>query len=212
MHPQLESFQSVCTEIVARDSGPSETVRALAPEMNELLRAAPEFLEPCHRRGRPDQYARNLVFGGDNDSPSLFTLVWAPGQWTPIHDHGTWGVVGVVEGVLEEQSYVRVDDAAESDGDEGIELLPGGLVLLPPGAVATFVPNPDHIHVTGVAASRKPTLSIHLYGRYLNAFHVYDKLEGTRKLVEVDHAELAQVSAPLGAERLKTGQRARVHA
>jgi predicted metal-dependent enzyme (double-stranded beta helix superfamily) len=29
-----------------------------------------------------------------------------PGQWTPVHDHGSWGVVGVVEGVLEERSYV----------------------------------------------------------------------------------------------------------
>jgi len=28
-------------------------------------------------------------------------LVWLPGQWTPVHDHGSWGVVGLVRGVLE---------------------------------------------------------------------------------------------------------------
>ena len=157
--------------------------------MRRLLQSAPEFLEPCHRQGRPDHYARNLIFAGEDDSLSLFTMVWAPGQWTPIHDHGTWGVVGIVEGVLEEQSFVRVDKAADAHPDEGIELLPGGLVLLPPGAVATFVPDPDHIHVTGVAANRKPTLSLHLYGRYLNAFNVYDKVAGTRHLVEAEHTQ-----------------------
>ena len=189
MHTYLESFQSACSDVVAHTSGPAEIVRTLAPQMRRLLQAAPEFLEPCHRQGRPDHYARNLIFAGQDDSLSLFTMVWAPGQWTPIHDHGTWGVVGIVEGVLEEQSFVRVDNAAYTHADEGIELLPGGLVLLPPGAVATFVPDPDHIHFTGVAANRKPTLSLHLYGRYLNAFHVYDKAAGTRHLVEVEHTE-----------------------
>ena len=189
MHPHLETFQSACADVVAENHGPSEIVRRLAPQMRKLLQAAPEFLEPCHRRGRPEQYARNLIFAGDDDCLSLFTLVWAPGQWTPIHDHGTWGVVGVVEGVLEEQSFVRVDRDADEHPDEGIELLRGGLVLLPPGAVATFVPNPDHIHVTGVPANRGPVLSLHLYGRFLNAFHVYDKAAGTRHLVEAEHTE-----------------------
>ena len=195
MHSHLESFQSACADIVAELSEPSDIVRALMPQMGKLLRVAPEFLEPCHRRCRPDQYARNLIFAGDDDMLSLFTLVWAPGQWTPIHDHGTWGVVGVVEGVLEEQSFVRVDAAADTHADEGIELLPGGLVLLPPGAVATFVPNPDHIHVTGVPANRGPALSLHLYGRFLNTFHVYDRAAGTRHLVKAEHTALED-SAP----------------
>ena len=38
----------------------------------------------CKRRSKPPSLA------------TLFALVWLPGQWTPIHDHGTWGVVGVV--------------------------------------------------------------------------------------------------------------------
>ena len=79
---------------------------------------------------------------------------------------------------------------------EGIELTPGGFVLLPPGAVATFLPDPDHIHETGVAANRGPTLSLHLHGRFLNAFHVYDKAAGTRRLVRAEYAELGGGTAP----------------
>ncbi|MYF71040.1 MAG: cysteine dioxygenase [Proteobacteria bacterium] len=193
MHPRLESFQSACADAVALDPEPCEIVRTLVPQMRELLQVAPDFLEPRHRQGSPDGYSRNLVFAGDDDALSLFTLVWAPGQRTPIHDHGTWGVVGVVEGMLEEQSFVRIDSDAAAHPDEGIELTPGGFVLLPPGAVVTFLPDPDHIHETGVPANRGPTLSLHLYGRFLNAFNVYDRVAGTRKLIQAADTELGAV-------------------
>ncbi len=190
MHPHLESFWWACADAVGRYSGPCDIVRALAPQMRKLLQVAPEFLQPRHRQGCPDQYTRNPIFAGEDDALSLYALVWAPGQRTPIHDHGTWGVVGVLEGVLEEQSFVRVDEGAATHPDEGIELTPGGYVLLPPGAVVTFLPDPDHIHETGVPANCGPTLSLHLYGRFLNAFHVYDKAAGTRRLVQQEHTEL----------------------
>ncbi len=164
-------------------------MRELAPHMHKLVLEAPEFLEPTHRQGCPDHYARNLIFAGDDDALSLFTLVWAPGQWTPIHDHGTWGVVGIVEGVLEEQAFVRVDKPPAKNPDEGIDLIPGGLVLLPAGAVSTFVPTPDLIHETGVAENREPTVSLHLYGRVLNEFHVYDQTTGTRRLIKAEYTE-----------------------
>ena len=189
MHPSLKAFRSACETVLAETSSPSRIVRRLAPHMHSLVKAAERFLEPAHRRGDPHGYARNLIFSGDNGTLSLFTLVWAPGQWTPIHDHGTWGIVGVVEGVLEEQSFLRVDAQADLDRHDGIELSPGGLVLLPPGGVSTFVPDPDHIHETGVAREREPTLSLHLYGRVLNDFHVYDRIAGTRERMRVAYRD-----------------------
>ena len=167
--------------------------------MLALVQAAPCFMTAAHRRGHADRYARNLIFTGEDGTLSLFMLVWAPGQWTPIHDHGTWGVVGIVEGLLEERNYMRVDRRPQEPRDCGIELLPGGLVLLPPGAVSTFVPNPDHIHRTGVAAGRKPTLSLHLYGRVLNDFHVYDSQGGTRELVRQPFEAAEREAAPAHA-------------
>ncbi len=96
-------------------------------------------------------------------------------------------MVGVVEGVLEERNYVRTDD--HHDRDEGIELARGGVILLTPGTVTTFVPNPDHIHLTGVSQDREPAISLHLYGRQMSNFHVYDAQAGTRRLIEVSHNE-----------------------
>lgn len=165
----------------------ADCVDAILPLMQSLLTGPLDFIENAHRRSDPDHYARNAIHLSDDGSISLFALVWQPGQWTPVHDHGTWGVVGVAEGLLEERAYQRTDDAG--DANEGISLARGGSVMLPPGAVTSFVPNPDHIHRTGVAEDRDACLSLHLYGRVLSDFHIYDVDGGTRKLIQVAHFE-----------------------
>ena len=76
--------------------------------------------------------------------------------------------VGVVQGVLEERNLIRVDP--DHSQDIGIDLRRGGPILLGEGTVTTFVPNPDHIHKTGVPEGRELTVSLHLYGRAMNSF------------------------------------------
>jgi len=166
---------------------PADCVLALAPLMLELIGEAGTFLEPAHYRSDPQGYARNLVYDAGDESLSLYAIVWLPGQWTPVHDHGSWGVVGVIEGVLEERSYVRL--SPDRGADSGIELARGGTVLLRHGAVTSFVPNPDHIHVTGVPAGRPRAVSLHLYGRTMSDFNIYDVGTGTRRRIRVAHNE-----------------------
>ena len=185
--PALESFIARATALTRDCPEPADCVLALAPLMLELIESANQFLEPKHHRSDPEHYARNLVFEAPDASLSLYALVWSPGQWTPIHDHGSWGVVGVLEGVLEERSYVRL--SPDRGADKGIELVRGGVILLGRGAVTSFVPNPDHIHVTGVPAERPRAVSLHLYGRTMNSFNTYDLATGTRRRVEVEHNE-----------------------
>ncbi|MGA4635357.1 cysteine dioxygenase [Pseudomonas solani] len=181
----LNWFIEHATELSHQQPAPCDCVAALAPCMAELIHNAPGFLEPEHYRSDPTHYARNLIHRSANDDLSLYALVWMPGQWTPVHDHGSWGVVGIVEGVLEERSYICVN--SERNRDEGIELARGGVILLPSGAVTSFVPDPDHIHITGVPAERPRAVSLHLYGRLMHNFHIYDVASGTRQLTEVEH-------------------------
>ena len=56
--------------------------------------------------------------------------------------------LGVIQGVLEERNLIRVDP--DHSRETGIDLRRGGTTLLGEGTVTTFVPNPDHIHRTGV--------------------------------------------------------------
>ena len=49
--------------------------------------------------------------------------------------------------------------------------------------------NPDHIHVTGVPQERDRAVSLHLYGRTMTNFNIYDVEAGTRRRIEVAHNE-----------------------
>jgi len=185
--PALDSFIARALALSRARPEPADCVLALAPLMYELLGQAGSFLRPEHYRSSEQGYTRNLIHEAPDDSLSLYAIVWLPGQWTPVHDHGSWGVVGVVEGLLEERSYVRL--SPDRGADRGIELARGGVILLQQGAVTSFVPNPDHIHVTGVPTDRPRAVSLHLYGRMMSSFNLYDVAAGTRRRIEVAHNE-----------------------
>ena len=183
----LEGFIAQAIARSHQQPDPADCVLALAPLMLDLIDQVGTFLEPQHYRSSTAGYTRNLVYDAPDESLSLYSIVWLPGQWTAVHDHGSWGVVGIVEGVLEERSYVRL--SPDRGADEEIELARGGTVLLRHGAVTSFVPNRDHIHVTGVPAERYRAVSLHLYGRTMSNFNIYDVEARTRRRINVVHNE-----------------------
>ncbi len=185
MSTALKTFIAKVVSQISTQPEPADCVLALAPVMLDLLEQADTFLEPQHFASDPGGYTRNLIYEAADDSMSLYSLVWLPGQWTPVHDHGSWGVVGVLEGILEERSYVRL--SPDRGANENIDLVRGGVVLLRQGAVTTFVPNPDHIHMTGVPPQRPRAVSLHLYGRMMSSFNIYDLEARSRKRVHVAH-------------------------
>ena len=183
----LEEFIADCHAAAAAHCEPADCVVAAAPLMERLLESDRSFLKPAHFRSDPERYARNAIYIAPDEHMSLFALVWLPGQWTPVHDHGTWGVVGVLRGMLEERSFMAID--GEITSDHGIRLKRGGVILLKEGSISSFVPNPDHIHMTGMPATRQMAVTLHLYGRNMNSFHIFDVEHGTRRLVDVPHQD-----------------------
>ena len=51
------------------------------------------------RVGDPRSYRSHVLHIEPDGAFSIVALVWRPGQVTPIHDHVTWCVFGVIEGV-----------------------------------------------------------------------------------------------------------------
>ena len=87
---------------------------------------------------------------------SIILLVWKNGQFTPVHNHRTWGVVSVLEGIEKETQY-----SADGPSNE-VELRESGETPFKAGDVSWFNP-PDDIHRvenggTGLA------MSLHVYG------------------------------------------------
>ena len=181
--PQLEAFIKEIESVTREYVQPADIVLEASPLMFDLLEHVSEFLQPSHTQACEDHYARNQVYASADGSISLFVMVWNPGQWTPVHDHGTWGLVGVIKGALQERNFIRTDPREREDS--GIILRRGGVTLLGAGSVATFVPNPDHIHRTGVPRDWQQTVTLHLYGRHMNNYNVYDFELGRRTPVDV---------------------------
>lgn len=66
-----------------------------------------KFLKPI--QGRPAAY---LVHRPSDRSFSVISMVWSPGQKFPVHDHLSWGLIGVYQNSIREERYERLDDGS----------------------------------------------------------------------------------------------------
>src|SRR3954451_22477558 len=129
---------------------------AIGTRLGALL-AHDGWLAPEHRVGNAERYTQHLLHVSPTRRLSVVALVWLPGQRTPIHDHISWCVVGVYQGIERETHYQLVEDKG------GSRLVSGGTFEARPGHVEALVPPQENIHeVTAVGAEK--TISIHVYG------------------------------------------------
>lgn len=126
----------------------SGTARLVADQLRRHL-PSPDVLTAEQRLGSPDGYRSHTLHVEPDGSFSIIGLVWRPGQITRIHDHLTWCVFGVLQGVEREELFdADLNLIARSDNRVG--------------DVSGFAP-PGDIHrvhnTTGTTA-----ISLHIYG------------------------------------------------
>jgi predicted metal-dependent enzyme (double-stranded beta helix superfamily) len=132
------------------------------------------WLGSQHRIASPDSYTRHLLHRDRMNRFVVLSLVWLPGQATPVHDHDCWGVMGVLQSELEEVHYDRLDDGSRPDH---ADLSESRRTVVGQGAVAHLLPPYEEIHRIGNIGSR-PAISVHVYGRDLDDVRVYDPVSG----------------------------------
>ena len=145
------------------------TVREISRLTERLVENA-DWLAPEHCQAVPDRYARYLLHRDRANRFVVMSLVWLPGQSTPIHDHSCWGVMGLADGELEEVLYDRLDDGSRPDY---AELEESGRQRVSPGSVSSILPPYREIHRIANATDG-PAISIHVYGRDLDEINVFD--------------------------------------
>jgi predicted metal-dependent enzyme (double-stranded beta helix superfamily) len=102
---------------------------------------------------------------------SLRMFLYGPGDYTPIHDHNSWGVSGSAVGELGVIRYSREDDGSVEGFAQLLQVAP---VYLQPGAIELTRPLDEGIHQTGNPVDGT-TLMISVYGSpirrlYINCF------------------------------------------
>jgi 3-mercaptopropionate dioxygenase len=129
------------------------TAELVARELRLHL-PGPEVLTEQERAGDPDDYRCHILHAEPDGSFSVTAMVWRPGQVTPIHDHVTWCVFGVIQGAEYEELYALSADQSH--------LAEVGRSQNNVGEVSGFAPPGDIHRVRN--HGREVAISIHVYG------------------------------------------------
>ena len=154
--PQIAALAADISTVMRTDAPAIEVARGVAGALAPAL-AVPGLLAPEHMTGRVECYAQHVLYVDPDRQFSIVSLVWMPGQHTVIHDHVSWCVVGVHQGVEEETLYRLVDN-----GLEPAHLVRTGHAANVNGSTSYFAP-PGDIHAVRNSSDGK-VISIHVYG------------------------------------------------
>lgn len=106
---------------------------------------------------------------------SVRLYIYEPGQYTPIHDHNSWGVYGCVHKRIEVIRYSREDDEKRPGYARLREI---ERPVLEPGQTASVLPLNDGIHRAGNPAD-STSVMLSVYGTPIRRLYVnqYDHLQ-----------------------------------
>ncbi len=160
----LETFVADVEALVATEPNPRRVVAGVQEHLSTLL-SNPDFLAPQYREPSQESYRTHLLAVAPSRKFSVLSLVWLPGQITPIHDHICWCVVGVLQGLEYEQRY-----HLREQGDERRWLAPVGEDILYPGQTTALAPPEENIHQVW-NGGQGLAISLHVYGEDLSIYH-----------------------------------------
>src|SRR5690625_1375082 len=170
----LRNFVIGFTRLI--EGGPEEAVvleegRAL---LSRLI-ARDDWLAEEFARPHPDFYQQYLLYCDPLERFSVVSFVWGPGQKTPVHNHGVWGLIGVLRGSEGSIRFRRGPSGA-------LEQL-GEPEVLRQGEIDAVSPAIGDIHEVSNNETEQTSVSIHVYGANIGAVvrEVYDPVTGRAK-------------------------------
>jgi predicted metal-dependent enzyme (double-stranded beta helix superfamily) len=151
---RLRSFVTNTAEIVETGSSEAAILAQLRPQLEALI-AQDDWLPEAYAVTGGARYRQYLLYADPLDRFSVVSFVWGPNQGTPIHDHGVWGLIGVLRGEEVSIAYERRAD--------------GSLQAKPPerlgaGQIAMVSPESGDIHAIANGLADASSISIHVYG------------------------------------------------
>ena len=159
--PRFAGFVAEMNEIARGAAGDDEMLAQGEAALASLIRHD-DWLSEVHARSLEGRYAQYLLHHDPSTGLTIFSFVWGPGQETPIHDHGTWGLVGTLRGTECSEVY-------ELCGDGTVRPV-GEVSRSTAGEVCRIMPGTEEIHRVWNPSQTQVAISIHVYGRDISAF------------------------------------------
>lgn len=170
---RLEKFVCELTKRIDADGASEEAMVEHTQPLLAGLVASDDWLPSWCAEPDPDTYRQFLLHCDPLERFSVVSFVWGPGQQTPVHDHHTWGIIGLLRGAERETPFELTDGGIKA-GDEG---------HLNPGDLGVVSPTVGDIHQVSNAYDDRVSISIHVYGANIGRVerHVFDPVSGEPK-------------------------------
>ncbi len=109
------------------------------------------------------------IYKSDLNNFIVQVFVWEGWAQTPIHDHDTWGIMGIYRNQLKVTEYVL----KQLDQHGSYHLDQTQTMVVEPGAVCYLIPPDEEIHQI-VNPTDQLSVSIHVYGKTIEEYNIYD--------------------------------------
>lgn len=173
MH-RMRKFIQTAEEIVGSATSEQELLNRIHDPFAELI-AVDDWLPDEFAAADPVHYQQYLLYVDPQERFSILSLVWGPGQKTPIHNHTVWGLVGMLRGA---ELSTRYDPPVEGQPMRALQQ-----DRLEPGMIDVVSPTVGDIHLVENAFDDRVSISIHVYGGNIGKTPraVYDPETGIAK-------------------------------
>lgn len=129
---------------------------------------SPQFIDDlCNGK------SSDLLYHSSEENFVVHAFVWPSGVYTPIHDHETWGVMGVYQNQLHVTEY-----DLNPMGEPGqYDLVERQNYPANRGAISYLLQNEDEIHHV-MNKGEDLAISIHVYGKPIDDYNIFDPEAG----------------------------------
>ena len=153
---RLYRFLTDLDDILASVSADRDRLQQICPLVRRLLEES-FWLQWQYDKPHPKTgWSVSMVYEEPEYPLTVQMVAWQPGATSPIHNHGAWGLVALLDGEEKHTFWRRSPDSNHPDRVEAIETL-----VLQPGDIIVFLP--DAIHCVEALGDRE-TVSFNLYG------------------------------------------------
>lgn len=158
-------------------------LHALVEDVTRVVREEPvddvrcERITPLLRRwmdggaSLPDSYTQpcdgracgHLLYTDPRGEFFVISVVFPQGTSSGVHYHGSWGVIGILQGTDEETKYARDASPEDVNAGQGCELRQVDKIYSPPGTITYLRPPHEGFHRVK-AAGDDAGVSLHILG------------------------------------------------
>ncbi|HEY3111904.1 MAG TPA: hypothetical protein VGL23_24330 [Chloroflexota bacterium] len=160
----VETFAREVERIMAGATDRRAAVERVRPLMASLLERD-DLLDDRYKVATEEGRVRYSYYRSADGSLTIGGPIFQPGRPTFVHNHNTWGVIGIYSGRQRTGRFLRTDDGATPGK---ATLVKTSEELLGPGSIYFLLP-PDDVHQ--IEAVDEPSLSIHVLGVDLRQQH-----------------------------------------